>query len=57
MPKIDFGVMLRQQKIDFEKIKETAQLCDNLGYHSVWFYEHALQQYAAGTFRPIHQSE
>jgi len=42
MPKIDFGVMLRQQKIDFDKIKETARLCDKLGYHSVWFYDHIL---------------
>jgi F420-dependent oxidoreductase-like protein len=42
MPKIDFGVMLRQQKIDFDKIKETGQLCDKLGYHSVWFYDHIL---------------
>lgn len=42
MPKIDFGVMLRQQKIEFSRIKETAQLCDDLGYHSVWFYDHIL---------------
>lgn len=42
MPKIDFGVMLRQQKIDFSRIKDTAQFCDDLGYHSVWFYDHIL---------------
>jgi len=42
MPKIDFGVMLRQQKIDFSRIKDTAQICDDLGYHSVWFYDHML---------------
>lgn len=44
MSKVDFGVMLRQQKIDFEDIKETALLCDDLGYHSVWFYDHVLGQ-------------
>ncbi|NIP37912.1 MAG: TIGR03560 family F420-dependent LLM class oxidoreductase [Candidatus Dadabacteria bacterium] len=42
MPKIDFGVMLRQQKIDFSRIKDTAQLCDDFGYHSVWLYDHIL---------------
>ncbi|MDA2918810.1 TIGR03560 family F420-dependent LLM class oxidoreductase [Desulfobacterota bacterium AH_259_B03_O07] len=42
MKKIDFGVMLRQQKIDFVRIKDAAQLCDELGYHSVWFYDHLL---------------
>jgi F420-dependent oxidoreductase-like protein len=42
MPRIDFGVMLRQQKIDFTKIKDTAQICDELDYHSAWFYDHVL---------------
>lgn len=42
MPKIDFGVMLRQQKIEFSKIRDTAKICDELGYHSVWFYDHLL---------------
>lgn len=42
MPKVNFGVMLRQQKIDYSKIKDTAVLCDELGYHSVWFYDHIL---------------
>ncbi len=44
MGKVDFGVMLRQQKIDFNDIKETAKLCDDLGYHSIWFYDHVLGQ-------------
>jgi F420-dependent oxidoreductase-like protein len=42
MPRIDFGVMLRQQKIGFDDIRKTAELCDGLGYHSVWFYDHML---------------
>ncbi len=42
MSRIEFGVMLRQQKIDFEDIKKTAGLCDELGYHSIWFYDHIL---------------
>lgn len=42
MSRIEFGVMLRQQKIDFSDIRETAELCDELGYHSVWFYDHIL---------------
>lgn len=42
MAKIDFGVMLRQQKIDFSKIREAAELCDQLGFHSIWFYDHIL---------------
>ncbi len=42
MSRIDFGVMLRQQKIEYSQIKETAQLCDELGYHSVWLYDHIL---------------
>ncbi len=42
MPRIDFGVMLRQQKIGFDDIRKTAELCDVLGYHSVWFYDHIL---------------
>ena len=42
MPRIDFGVMLRQQKIGFGDIRKTAELCDELGYHSVWFYDHIL---------------
>ncbi len=42
MSKVEFGVMLRQQKIEFSKIKEAAQLCDNLGYDSIWFYDHLL---------------
>lgn len=44
MSKVEFGVMLRQQKIDFNEIKEAAQLCDKLGYDSVWFYDHVLGQ-------------
>lgn len=44
MGRPEFGVMLRQQKIDFEEIKATAQLCDSLGYDSVWFYDHVLGQ-------------
>lgn len=48
MSKVDFGVMLRQQKIDFDDIKEAAQLCDELGYHSVWFYDHVLGQGVIG---------
>lgn len=42
MSKVDFGVMLRQQKIEFPVIKDAAQMCDELGYHSVWFYDHLL---------------
>jgi len=42
MSRIDFGVMLRQQKIEYSQIRETAQLCDELGYHSVWLYDHVL---------------
>ncbi len=42
MSRIDFGVMLRQQKIEYSQIRETAQLCDELGYHSVWLYDHIL---------------
>ncbi len=44
MSKVEFGVMLRQQKIDFNEIKEAAQLCDKLGYDSIWFYDHVLGQ-------------
>src|SRR4030065_2484118 len=42
MKKAKFGVILRQEKIDFKTIRETAELCDELGYHSVWFYDHML---------------
>jgi len=42
MSRIKFGVMLRQQKIDFSEIRDTAVLCDELGFHSVWFYDHVL---------------
>jgi F420-dependent oxidoreductase-like protein len=42
MPRVEFGVMLRQQKIEFGDIRKTAELCDELGYHSVWFYDHIL---------------
>ena len=44
MSKVEFGVMLRQQKIEFPDIKEAAQLCDKLGFDSVWFYDHVLGQ-------------
>ena len=44
MGRAEFGVMLRQQKIDFEDIKAAAQLCDSTGYDSVWFYDHVLGQ-------------
>lgn len=44
MGKPEFGVMLRQQKIDFEDIKAAARLCDETGYDSVWFYDHVLGQ-------------
>ena len=42
MSQVKFGVVLRQEKIDFKPIRETAELCDELGYHSVWFYDHIL---------------
>jgi len=48
MSKIEFGVMLRQQKIDFSDIREAAQLCDKLGYDSIWFYDHVLGQGVIG---------
>ncbi len=48
MRKPEFGVMLRQQKIDFEEIKTAAQLCDSIGYDSVWFYDHVLGQGVIG---------
>lgn len=44
MNKAEFGVMLRQQKIDFKDIKAAAQLCDDYGYDSIWFYDHVLGQ-------------
>jgi F420-dependent oxidoreductase-like protein len=44
MSGIDFGVVLRQQKIEFSEIRDAAELCDELGYHSVWFYDHMLGQ-------------
>ena len=44
MSKVEFGVMLRQQKIEFSEIQDAAQLCDKLGYDSVWFYDHVLGQ-------------
>lgn len=44
MSKVEFGVMLRQQKIDFADIKDAALLCEKLGYDSVWFYDHVLGQ-------------
>jgi len=42
MSKVEFGVMLRQEGIDFPSIREAAELCDELGYHSLWFYDHLL---------------
>jgi len=44
MTGIEFGVVLRQQKIEFPEITDAALLCDELGYHSVWFYDHLLGQ-------------
>jgi F420-dependent oxidoreductase-like protein len=44
MAGIEFGVVLRQQKIEFSEITDAALLCDELGYHSVWFYDHLLGQ-------------
>ena len=44
MSKVEFGVMLRQQKIEFSDIMDAAQLCDKLGFDSVWFYDHVLGQ-------------
>lgn len=42
MGKVEFGVMLRQERIDFPSIREGAELCDELGFHSLWFYDHLL---------------
>jgi F420-dependent oxidoreductase-like protein len=42
MSKLKFGVVLRQEKIDFNPIRETAELCDGLGYDSIWLYDHLL---------------
>ena len=42
MSRVKFGVMLRQQKIDFRDIVDAARMCEDLGYHSVWFYDHIL---------------
>ncbi|MGQ0794050.1 MAG: TIGR03560 family F420-dependent LLM class oxidoreductase [Deltaproteobacteria bacterium] len=40
MSNMNFGVVLRQEKIDFNPIRDTAMLCDELGFHSAWFYDH-----------------
>lgn len=42
MSRIKFGVMLRQQKIDYGDIRDTAFLCEELDYDSVWLYDHVL---------------
>ncbi len=42
MREVKFGVMLRQEKIDFSSIRDGAILCDELGYDSVWFYDHLI---------------
>lgn len=42
MSRVEFGVMIRQEKTDFETILNTAKLCDDLGYDSIWFYDHLL---------------
>lgn len=48
MSKVEFGVMLRQQKIDFPDIREVAKFCEKSGYNSVWFYDHVLGQGVIG---------
>ena len=42
MSKVEFGVMLRQERIDFQAIRDAAELCEELGYHSIWLYDHLL---------------
>lgn len=40
MPKAKYGCQLPQDINDFDRAIETAKLCENLGYDSVWFYDH-----------------
>ncbi len=42
MARVEFGVMIRQEKTDFAHVREAAALCDELGYDSIWLYDHLL---------------
>lgn len=42
MSRVEFGVMLRQEKTDFAAVRSAAVLCEELGFDSVWLYDHLL---------------
>jgi alkanesulfonate monooxygenase SsuD/methylene tetrahydromethanopterin reductase-like flavin-dependent oxidoreductase (luciferase family) len=38
--KVEFGIYVPQLGFDYAQIRERADACDALGFHSVWFFDH-----------------
>ena len=43
--KIDFGVFLSPEVLEYSILEERARYVDNLGYHSIWLSDHILGMY------------
>jgi alkanesulfonate monooxygenase SsuD/methylene tetrahydromethanopterin reductase-like flavin-dependent oxidoreductase (luciferase family) len=37
---VDFGIYIPQVGFDYQEVYERARLCEELGFHSVWFMDH-----------------
>lgn len=38
--KVEFGIYLPQIGFSYDEIRARAELCDELGFHSIWFFDH-----------------
>jgi alkanesulfonate monooxygenase SsuD/methylene tetrahydromethanopterin reductase-like flavin-dependent oxidoreductase (luciferase family) len=39
-PPIEFGIYVPQLGFDYAQIRERAEMCEALGFHSIWFFDH-----------------
>jgi alkanesulfonate monooxygenase SsuD/methylene tetrahydromethanopterin reductase-like flavin-dependent oxidoreductase (luciferase family) len=37
---VEFGIYVPQLGFDYSQIRERADACETLGFHSIWFYDH-----------------
>ena len=38
--KVEFGIYVPQLGFDYAQIRERADACESLGFHSIWFFDH-----------------
>jgi alkanesulfonate monooxygenase SsuD/methylene tetrahydromethanopterin reductase-like flavin-dependent oxidoreductase (luciferase family) len=38
--RVEFGIYVPQLGFEYAQIRERAEMCEALGFHSIWFFDH-----------------